>query len=196
MTPLVVDLYHGNIVYVFAQVKAAGIVGVIHKVSQGLSIVDSEYAARRPAVLQTGMLWGAYHFMSLDDPVAQAKHFLSVADADSQTLVCLDWETQQPSVEIARAFLAEIQNALNRSAVLYSGNVAKEQIQGNDPFFGAHRLWLAEYGPVPKVQESWKAPWLWQYSETGAVRGLKSPVDCSTVPEGIDGGTIAGEWAS
>ena len=196
MLPYVVDLYHGNIVYDFAQVKAAGIVGVIHKVSQGLSIVDGEYAARRPAVLQTGMLWGAYHFMSLDDPVAQAKHFLSVADADSQTLVCLDWETQQPSVEIARAFLAEIQNALNRSAVLYSGNVAKEQIQGNDPFFGAHRLWLAEYGPVPKVQESWKAPWLWQYSETGAVRGLKSPVDCSTIPEGVDGGTIAGEWAS
>ena len=196
MLPNIVDIYHGNIVYDFAQVKAAGIVGVIHKASQGLSIVDGEYAARRSAVLQAGMLWGAYHFMSLDNPIAQAKHFLSVADVDSQTLVCLDWETQQPSAEIARAFLAEIQNALNRSAVLYSGNVAKEQLQGNDPFFGAHRLWLAEYGPVPKVQGSWKAPWLWQYSETGVVHGLKSPVDCSTVPEGIDVGTIADEWAS
>ncbi len=195
MTPLVVDLYHGNVAYDFAQVKATGIIGVIHKASQGISIVDGEYAARRSAVKAAGMLWGAYHFMSLDDPVAQARHFLSVADADNQTLVCLDWETQQQSVETARAFLAEIQNNLNRSAILYSGNVAKEQIVGNDLFFGAHRLWLAEYGPVPRVQESWKAPWLWQYSETEVVRGLKSPVDCSTVAPGVDPGTIASEWA-
>jgi GH25 family lysozyme M1 (1,4-beta-N-acetylmuramidase) len=196
MTPLVVDLYHGNVVYDFAEVKAAGIIGVIHKASQGLLIVDGAYASRRSAALHAGLLWGAYHFMSLDDPIAQAHHFLSVADPDDKTLVCLDWELTQPSETIARVFLTEIQNALNRSAVLYSGATAKEQITGNDPFFGAHRLWLAEYGPSWKVQESWKAPWLWQYSENGVIRGLRNPTDVSTVPEGVDPGTIAAEWAA
>ena len=124
---------------------------------------------------------------------------MSVAAPGTDTLVALDWEsigTSEPSAALAKAFLEELESKLGRKAVVYSGNVAKEQIAGNDPFFGPHRLWLAEYGPVPKVQESWKAPWLWQYSETGVVHGLKSPVDCSTVPEGIDVGTIAEEWAS
>jgi lysozyme len=195
MTPLVIDLYHGNVVYDFAQVKAAGIIGVIHKASQGLTMVDGAYASRRAAILNAGLKFGAYHFMSLDDPTAQAQHFLSVADADESTLVALDWELTQPSMTIARDFLTEIQNALGRSAVLYSGNTAKEQIQGIDTFFGSHRLWLAEYGPSWKVQESWKAPWLWQYSQSGVIKGLHNPTDVSTVPEGVDPGVIADEWA-
>jgi GH25 family lysozyme M1 (1,4-beta-N-acetylmuramidase) len=195
MQPLVVDLYHGNIVYDFAQVKAAGIVGVIHKASQGSSMVDGAYAARRSAILNAGLKFGAYHFMDMSDPIVQAQHFLSVADSDDTTLVALDWELTQPSETIAKSFLAEIQNALNRSAVLYSGATAKEQVQGNDSFFGAHRLWLAEYGPVAEVQESWKAPWLWQYSESGVIQGLHNPTDVSSVAEGVDSTTITNEWA-
>ena len=195
MQPLVVDLYHGNVVYDFAQVKAAGVVGVIHKASQGSSMVDGAYAARRSAILNAGLKFGAYHFMDASNPVVQAQHFLSVAAADDATLVALDWEINQPSETIARSFLTEIQNALGRSAVLYSGAIAKEQIQGNDTFFGSHRLWLAEYGPSWKVQESWKAPWLWQYSETGVIAGLRSPTDVSSVAEGVDSAAIISEWA-
>ena len=179
MTPSVVDIYHGNIVLSFPALKAGGIVGVIHKASQGQSVVDGAYAARRSAAVAAGLLWGAYHFLDLTDGATQAQHFLSVANADAETLVALDWETignRQPSAGIAKDFLTEIQNELGRNAVIYSGNVAKEQLKTADPFFGSHRLWLAEYGPKWVVQESWKAPWLWQYSETGVVRGLNSPV--------------------
>jgi hypothetical protein len=35
MQPLVIDIYHGDNVSSFTQVKDAGIVGVIHKASQG-----------------------------------------------------------------------------------------------------------------------------------------------------------------
>jgi GH25 family lysozyme M1 (1,4-beta-N-acetylmuramidase) len=35
-----------------------------------------------------------------------------------------------------------------------------------DPFFGSHRLWLAQYGPQPQPQASWASAWLWQYTDS------------------------------
>lgn len=163
--PLVIDIYHGDPVTDFAAVKASGIVGVIHKASQGAGIVDSSYATRRKLALAAGLKWGAYHFMSLEDGEHQAEHFLSMADADADTLVALDWENvgqAEPSAHLARAFLEVIQDKLGRRAKIYSGNVAKEQIHGKDDFFAAHDLWLCQYGPAWKVQASWSRPWLWQ----------------------------------
>jgi GH25 family lysozyme M1 (1,4-beta-N-acetylmuramidase) len=163
--PIVIDIYHGDNVIDFAAVRAAGIVGVIHKASQGAGIVDTSYATRRKLALAAGLRWGAYHFMSLEDGAAQAGHFLSVADADADTLVALDWENvgaAEPSAHLARAFLEVIQDKLNRRAKIYSGNVAKEQVSGKDAFFGAHDLWLCQYGAAWKVQASWSRPWLWQ----------------------------------
>ena len=72
------------------------------------------YAARRSAAVAAGLLWGAFHFLDLTDGATQAQHFLSVANADAETLVALDWETignRQPSAGIAKDFLTEIQTS-------------------------------------------------------------------------------------
>src|SRR5262249_49872639 len=59
--------------------------------------------------------------------------------------------------------LEGIAEKLGLKPVLYSGHLIKEKL-GNkkDPFFGAHRLWLAHYSPNPTVQKSWTRYWLWQ----------------------------------
>ena len=48
---VVVDLSHHNETVDFAKMKAAGIVGVIHKATQGLTYVDETYAGRRVEAL-------------------------------------------------------------------------------------------------------------------------------------------------
>ena len=163
--PLVIDIYHGDVVRSFEQVKASGIVGVIHKASQGFTY-DHAYSTRRKQALAAGLKWGAYHFMTSNLGGAdQANYFLSAADVDDQTLVALDWESLgnvTPSVNRAQLFLEEIIAKLGRKAKIYSGNVAKEQVKGKDEFFGSHDLWLAQYGTHWSVQESWTFPWLWQ----------------------------------
>ena len=146
--------------------KAFGIVGVIHKASEGTGFTDKLYGSRRKAVTDLGMKWGAYHFFHGADPMAEADHFLAVAEPDADTLVALDWEDVPhggaPSAASARAFLERIEEKLGRKAVIYSGNVAKEEIAGKDAYFGSHRLWLCQYGPAWRVQPSWTHPWLWQ----------------------------------
>jgi hypothetical protein len=85
--------------------------------------------------------------------------------------------------------------------MIYSGNAAKEKISGKNAFFGARRLWLAQYSTTPHVQESWTTWWLWQYTDgrSGPTPhtvpgGQASGVDVNTY-NGTAGQLIA-EWAA
>ena len=204
---MVVDIYHGDEVISFAEAAAAGIRGIIHKASQGADMVDPLYAVRRPAAGAAGLLWGAYHFGTAADVDAQLGNFLSAAQPDGQTLVALDYEpngADTMSLEQARQFLIGVAGRLGRKPVLYSGSLIKQQLGDvADPFFGAHRLWLAEYGPVPRPQQSWRNAWLWQYSGDGigedpktvaGIPGAGGCVDCNSFAGTAD--ALAAEWAS
>ena len=56
VTPNIIDIYHGNIVNDFAALKAAGILGVIHKCTQGAGYADPLYAMRRKLATDAGLL--------------------------------------------------------------------------------------------------------------------------------------------
>lgn len=179
--PVVIDIYHGNAVDSFAQARAAGVLGIIHKATTGQTGKDKAYTDRRRDAEAAGLLWGAYHWGTNAPVAAQVDNFLMKAQPDENTLVALDYELDakfQMSFDQAREFLERIHEKLGRRAVLYSGHLIKEKLGDRvDPFFGAHRLWLAEYNPTAKVQKSWSSYWLWQYAEKA-----------STVP-GIPGNT-------
>jgi GH25 family lysozyme M1 (1,4-beta-N-acetylmuramidase) len=203
--PLVIDIYHGDEVEDFQVVKDFGIVGVIHKATETVDGVDHLYEVRRKAFTDIGMKWGAYHFFHGANPVAEADHFLSVAQPDDDTLVALDWENvgsaAPPSAGMARAFLERVIEKLGRNAVIYGGNVPKEKIAGNDTFFGSHRLWLAQYGSSWKVQESWERPWLWQNNGDNfgpgphRIPGIAGHVDNSTIVDPMTVDQLLAEWA-
>lgn len=167
--PNVVDISHGDTVTSFAQARAAGVLGVIHKATTGQSGSDPLYAKRRADAAQAGLLWGAYHWGTAAPADAQVANFLAIAKPDKDTLVALDFETDvgnQMTLDGAHSFLQGIQSALGRRAVLYSANTIKEALGSTkDAFFGAHRLWLAQYSATPRVQASWDTFWLWQYTD-------------------------------
>jgi lysozyme len=198
INPKIVDLYHGDRVTDFAAAYAFGIRGVIHKATQGTGIADPAYAARRKLAADAGILWGAYHFNSGDDPARQAKHFLSVAEPDAKTLLALDFEDIHPEMSLAdaRAFLEAVSAATGRRPILYSGNRIKETICGAAEetriFFAAHPLWLAEYGTAPHLRDAdgqalpWPNLFLWQFTGDGAgpqphaVPGIGGKVDINS----------------
>ena len=88
----VVDLSHHNRSVDFAKAKAAGILGIIHKATEGLTWSDNCFASRRKEAQSAGLLWGAYHFGTGDDVTKQANHFLQVAGTGPDTLLVLDFE--------------------------------------------------------------------------------------------------------
>ena len=169
----VLDLSHHNLVTNLTSVKNAGIWGIIHKATEATNYKDPKYPARKKGFLELGVLWGAYHFLhpskiaSIDN---QLNWFLGYAGVDQTTLYALDWEaasTGTPTEDDAVAFMQGLAKATGREGVVYSGNVAKEQISGVNAYLGSLRLWLAQYAETGiKTQASWKNQvWLWQYSD-------------------------------
>jgi C1A family cysteine protease/GH25 family lysozyme M1 (1,4-beta-N-acetylmuramidase) len=213
--PVAIDLYQGDNVQDtpgplggFARAKASGIAFLLHKATQGVSGTDSRYKARRAAwmsggpvsvtdidgeLLQLAPRFAAYHFFTLDDPVAQAQHFLATAQLQAGDDAVVDWEQTSgnpaPSADAVDAFCNVVERALGFPIIVYSGNVAKEQLKGVDARFSKRRLWLAQYASTFKVQETWTFPWLWQDN------GDDSGPGPHTIP-GIDGlcdnSTVAG----
>jgi GH25 family lysozyme M1 (1,4-beta-N-acetylmuramidase) len=208
ITPNVVDLYHLDSVTSFKTAATAGILGVIHKATTGATGKDAKYASRRQPALDAGLLWGAYHWGTHANVADQVKNFLKTAAPDENTLVALDFEKtagNQMTLAQAREFLTRIEDELGRKAIIYSSNLLKEQLgSSKDAFFGAHRLWLAQYGEHPVVQKSWSTFWLWQYTDgdkgpdkktvAGIPGNEKGQVDCD-----FFAGTSAelrSQWAS
>jgi lysozyme len=194
-TPMVVDLSHHNTIPKSLDAAyALGIRGVIHKATEGYRFTDKKYNARRALAKDAGMLWGAYHFFRPGNVAAQVDFFLKTAQPDENTLLALDHEDASVNVDAVKLFLTLIKIKTNRMPVLYTGHVLREQLGGvTDQELGRYRLWHAQYGQRFTVNESWKAPWLWQFTETGKVPGIEGKVDVNKYdgpPE-----QLAKEWS-
>ena len=166
----VVDISHHNGNIDLQLAKADGIIGVIHKATQGTTGVDPMYQTNKAKAAAAGLLWGAYHFATGDDGVAQAKHFLEVVGTFDNTLLVLDLEANPtgPSMSLnnARAFVTHVDQVTGRFPGLYSGSYIKELLgSSKDPVLAQCWLWLAQYGPNAVVPPNWPTWTMWQYTD-------------------------------
>lgn len=184
----VVDLYHGEEFSEkdFKQLAKDGIVGVIHKATQGITLRDRVYKERKKMALDSGLLWGAYHFASNQNAKEQVNHFLEMVGDDKDMLLALDYEPNRDntmSFSQAKVFVKELDSLSERKCVIYSGHLIKEQMKVPDQFLNSHRLWLAQYGNTVKCPPGWENPWLWQFTGDGigpkphTLVGIKIPLD-------------------
>jgi len=166
----VIDISHHNGTVDLQQAADNGIVGVIHKATQGGSFVDPTFTTNRAKALAAGLLFGAYHFGTGSDGVTQAQRFLDVAQPDANTLLVLDFEAnpQGPSMTLieARAFVTHVKEVTGRFPGLYSGHFIKDLLgTQTDPVLGNCWFWLAQYGPTAVVPTNWPTWTLWQYTD-------------------------------
>jgi lysozyme len=171
----VIDLYHGDENVDFAQVARDGVLAVIHKTTQGTDAADTAYAARRPQVLEAGLLWGAYHFgTGVGTAADQVAFFLERAAPDGSTLLVLDFEKNHRgptmTLDMCREFVQGVYDAVHRWPVLYSGDLIKETLGAtDDPLLANCPLWIPRYSPSwmqqPVLPATWQRWTLWQYTD-------------------------------
>lgn len=167
---VVIDLSHFNNVTDFNVVKSDGIVGIIHKATEGTGEIDPKYLSCRSQALAAGLWWGAYHFATGDDAVAQAEHFLSIVNPGPNDLLVLDFEpnTTGSTMTLAGAeqFVTKIQSSTGRWPGLYSGSLIKELLGNNqNPTLANCWFWLSEYGSTAHVPANWSTWTMWQYTD-------------------------------
>ena len=187
---VIIDLSHHNRVTSFANVKADGILGIIHKATQATTHVDSWYSRRRDNAKPFGLLWGAYHFGVGGDVSGQVNHFLQVVQPDAQTLLVLDWERNpiegQTTMNRAEAeeFVRQIHDRTGRFPVLYTRANFLHQHLGNDTtILSQCPLWVAYWGDNPTLPPQWSKIHIWQYTgddkgpEPHTVNGVTGAID-------------------
>jgi len=184
MINAVIDISHHNRVASFAKARDAGILGVIHKATQGVGYTDPTFAGTRRKIEDAGLLFGAYHFGTAGDPIAQADYFLS--KAGPQTLLVLDFEGnpqgRDMSLEEAEHFVHHIRQVTGRYPGLYSGHTIKEALQKagvkqpSQTELSRCWLWIAQYSKAPLIPRIWSEWTLWQYTD-GAVGNEPHTVD-------------------
>ncbi len=170
-----VDLSHHNGMVDLPKAKADGIVGVIHKATQGTGFIDEKYAPNKQKAIAAGLLWGAYHFGVGGDGEAQAEHFVKVVNPSPGVLLVLDFEPNPEGPDMtlaqARAFVSHVHARTGQWPGLYSGHYLRELLGDDHDEVLAHCwLWLARYGPQPVVPANWPTWTMWQYTD-----GVKGP---------------------
>jgi len=178
----VIDISHNVQVSDFRAVRSSGILAVVHKTSEGGDWFDPSYAPRRREAEQAGLLWGAYHFGTRQQPGArQAQTFLSAAQPGPTTLLALDYELNDYNpantmrLQQAEEFVSVIYRATGRFPVVYThanwanGNRARRGIRsepvGPNSILAQCDLWIADHREQPEVPYAWAdRGWkLWQY---------------------------------
>lgn len=180
--PMVIDISHHQVIPESLEAAAAsGIVGVIHKLTEGWSYVDNKCASRLHLAYEAGLCWGLYHFIRPNNIEQQAEFFLqkAIPVCDHNTLYALDWEDKGVSLDDALLFLRIIKEETGRTPILYSGHVCKEALGGEAcAELSQYPLWVCHYGvDEPVLPPGWDYYWLWQYTDQGHCPGINPPVD-------------------
>jgi lysozyme len=189
---VVIDLSHFNTVTSFPDVKAGGVVGVIHKATQSTGWMDPTYDSRKQQALDAGLWWGAYHFGTNEDGAAQAQYFLSKVNPGPQDLLALDFEenpSSQMTIAQAEQFVTEIFNKTGRYPGFYSDALAGNMLGGSvNSVLANCWFWRAEYsGSSPSVPPTWSNWTMWQYTSSGSASGISGECDRDTFNGDMDG---------
>jgi lysozyme len=169
----VIDVSHHQRAVDWHAVRAAGIVAVIHKATEGATFRDPAYADAREAARAAGLLWGSYHYAGTADPALQVENYLDHARPDARDLVCLDYEAglagdvMQPGALLR--FIELIRARLGRWPVVYGGRLlALAAAETDGAVLARCPLWLARYGDAPPdAPPPWRRWTLWQYTDGG-----------------------------
>lgn len=177
-----IDIYHGEAIVNFDEVKAAGFAGVFHKASETFS-VDPKFRSRWSIIKNEGLIRGAYHFFHPNHVAKdQADHFVNLVGKDllpSDKLI-VDWEVRDGELmsvqkEDILNFLQEVMTLTKRLPWVYSYASYLEEAKCG-PEFEKFPLWIAQYSQrkspiIPKPWKTWDA---WQF--TGDGKGMRCPV--------------------
>jgi lysozyme len=180
MSDVVVDLSHWEAPVDFAQAKDGGITSIFLKATQGSSYVDPVFVQRAMLAAAAGLNVGAYHFMDASDPLAQVRHFLSVAG--HLAILAFDVERNgvsggTVSMEQAAEAVSFFQSIRGYCPGIYIGRGGVDGRSTGLPNDVLSRcwLWLPEYGVSPICPPGWSNWKLWQHTD-GSVGSDVVPV--------------------
>lgn len=179
-----IDVYSSDGVINWNIVRTSGHSFGFAKATQGEFHIDKLFHDNVSNMVSSGVIPGAYHYLTADDPVQQALHFVDTTSTLREAL----WHSIPPAVDIEDAslrglpnlnahiakFLETVEFHTRELCVFYADRnfIIENKIDG----FAGHPLWLASWGedPPDDLPGGWEEWTFWQYSSTGTIPGVAS----------------------
>jgi lysozyme len=197
--PAILDVSHHNgqidWAKVASQTSPFKVEGVIIKASTGVGSRDPKAAINGAEAKRNGLKIGYYHYCSLneEDEIKDAKEealwFIKVLHSlpTPDYPVVLDIEDPKiyPSVNLdpqeiftwIKTFFKTLVDNGYKDYVLYSYKPFLDSKLPKNHGLGNIKLWIAQYRPKLTLPNGWFNYWVWQYSDSGKVNGIKTNVD-------------------
>ena len=178
-----IDISHWQNFPDFKKVRAAGVIAMVHKSTEGTSYVDPNRATNCSNAIKNGIKCCCYHWIKPGNAKAQMQFFLKTVDPVSGERMVIDYEEDGCTLsDLKEAVQTLLDDPRDLQITVYSGHLLKEQLGSKqDSFLNENTdLWLAQYtSGSPSWPEGTYPQWtLWQYSESGTVDGIdRSLVD-------------------
>lgn len=179
------------------KVRATGQLFVFVKASEGETYTDPTFDDNWSGAKSVGMLRGAFCFFHPNqDPVKQANLFINTVKSrnDNGELPSVldierpDGQDNNTIINKAKTWLDSVEQAFGRKPIIYSGYFfLRDNFSvpggGPPPWAKDYPLWIAQYpnqynpSLSPLLPNGWFNWTFWQYSQTGTVNGVNTPVD-------------------
>ena len=172
------------------EVRASGIDFAFIKATEGGDRLDEMFADNWNAARDAGLPRGAYHFNYWCSPMAaQAEWFKRNVPIDPGALppvLDLEWNFQSPTcprkvardhaIGEIRTFVEAIEKHYRKRPILYTDIVFHRDVL-SDGAFSDYPLWVRAVKDLPQTKYPGRRWAFWQYTERGAVPGIRGAVD-------------------
>ena len=152
------------------------------KATEGATYVDPRFHENAKGAKDAGLLIGAYHYFRMTSSVAdQFDNFKSAMDKHQMDLVpMIDVETDddKPRSEVQKAlekFIEQIKNEYGVAPMIYGTQRSYNTYCA--PKFNKYPLYIGRYGSNSPDVIGKGTYTIWQYTETGKVKGISKNVD-------------------
>jgi lysozyme len=185
--------YQGNVVWY--TVANDGISYAFAKATEGVTFVADTFSANWTGMKSAGIIRGAYHFFRpQSDAKAQAENFLNVVKfAPGDLPPVLDIEStggMSTSTIVAgmTTWISIVEQATKRKPIIYTYPGFWDNLGGPRNFVN-YPLWIAHYttDAEPWVTGGWDTWTIWQYTDSGSVRGVPGGVDVNRFKSSREG---------
>ena len=164
--------------------------GVIIKATEGTGYINPCFTGW--AEWLNGKLWGAYHFCSGADAIAEAEHFYNVTKKYiGQFVPCADYEDNALKRGTAwlKEFLDEYERLSGVKCLVYCSQSVTQSQNFTEIANAGYRLWMAQYADYSPVYGFLETPWhkgsvspfmgyqMHQYTSCGVLKGWNSYLD-------------------
>lgn len=152
------------------------------KATEGATYVDPRFHENAKGAKDAGLLIGAYHYFRMTSNVAdQFDNFKSAMDKHKMDLVpMIDVETDdnKPRIEVQKAlekFIEMIKDEYGVSPMIYGTQRSYNTYCA--PEFNNYNLYIGRYGSNSPEIRGEGTYTIWQYTETGRIKGISKNVD-------------------